>query len=121
MPEVSDAIPSTTKDPVLQTEPVLPAFVVTPMHADDGDGEVETDGNFFNFESFGQVEHEVSPFDDIAPDVATFGSVEDNINVLRESIGIPDEVAEEDGEEGSQEGEEVRGMIRDDEQPGTIR
>ena len=76
-----------------------PAFVVTPMHADDGDEDGEEGGNFFDFKSFENVENEASPFDDIAPDVATFGSVEDNLNVLRESIGIPDEVVDEVNEE----------------------
>ena len=70
------------------------------MHADDGDEEGEVEGNFFNYETFESVENEASPFDDIA-DVATFGSVEDNINVLRESIGIPDEVVEEVGEKAA--------------------
>ena len=99
--EVSETATIEKKESPVEPEPLPPAFVVTPMHADDGDEEAEAEGNFFDFEAFGQVDHEASPFDDIAPDVATYGSVEEHINVLRESIGIPDEVVEEVGEEGT--------------------
>jgi hypothetical protein len=90
---------SSKKQKMAESEPPPPLFVVTPMNAADDDQEVIGEGNYFNFEDYGKLAPEPSPFDDIAPDVATYGSVEDNINVLRESIGIPDEV--EDGAEDS--------------------